>query len=92
MKKYIVEIKFRSFKDFKNTRRCIEEHIIKLMGRDKSLFMRVAFNEALNNALFHGNGGDQEKYITVKLRTIGSRLIMRIKDSGEGFRWIHKIF
>jgi serine/threonine-protein kinase RsbW len=46
---------------------------------------RLAFNEALTNALKHGNQYQPEKQITVKAKVNGHGLIFTVEDEGTGF-------
>lgn len=45
----------------------------------------ISVSEAVNNAIEHGNAGDQNKKITVKIEFKENDLYISIKDQGKGF-------
>jgi len=45
----------------------------------------ISVSEAVNNAIEHGNAGDQNKKITVKIEFKENDLDISIKDQGKGF-------
>ncbi len=45
----------------------------------------IAITELFNNALHHGNQGDEEKKITVTYRVLKSGLQISVRDEGVGF-------
>ena len=45
----------------------------------------LAIEEALKNAMIHGNRHDEEKYITIEFKRIPNQLLFIITDEGEGF-------
>lgn len=84
---------FRDYLDYRKVRDYIETYIHTLLPNDP--FMIIALNEAMNNALFHGNEEDENKFVTLKIKVVNlRRLILRIKDEGSGFpvhEWKHLI-
>ncbi|UCD27454.1 MAG: ATP-binding protein [Planctomycetota bacterium] len=70
--------------------RDIEEQIVsaaeKLGYTEETAFaIRLALEEAIVNAHKHGNGNDSNKQITVSYDINPKRLIIRIRDQGQGF-------
>lgn len=47
--------------------------------------IRLCFQEALTNAVVHGNQYDEGKYVHISIDHIDDRLIFKIKDEGKGF-------
>lgn len=45
----------------------------------------LACDEAITNAIIHGNKSDPEKKISIQIYVSGSRIKLRVKDQGEGF-------
>jgi serine/threonine-protein kinase RsbW len=45
----------------------------------------LACDEAITNAIIHGNGSDPEKKVSIQIYISSSRIKVRIKDQGEGF-------
>src|SRR4030095_7885525 len=45
----------------------------------------VSLSEAVNNAIFHGNGLDAEKLVHVKMEKKGGELSFTVIDEGNGF-------
>jgi serine/threonine-protein kinase RsbW len=48
-------------------------------------FMRLVLEEALSNAMEHGNKFDHSKTILIEVEITGSRLVIRVRDRGKGF-------
>lgn len=54
---------------------------------EKTLFaIRLALDEALTNAVRHGNGSDPTKNVTVEFSVDECRLTVGIEDEGPGFK------
>ena len=50
--------------------------------------LQLLLREALNNAVFHGNKGDDRKRVLCQINRISSRLLeIIVEDQGEGFNW-----
>ena len=47
----------------------------------------LLLREALNNAVIHGCRGDAGKHVHCVLRLRGRRLLIAVRDEGEGFDW-----
>jgi serine/threonine-protein kinase RsbW len=45
----------------------------------------IATLEAANNAIVHGNGGQEDKVVDILLTKDKSRIILRVQDQGSGF-------
>ena len=45
----------------------------------------ISLTEAVNNAIIHGNGADENKYVHIHVLKDGSLLSVAIEDEGEGF-------
>jgi serine/threonine-protein kinase RsbW len=47
--------------------------------------IRLAFVEAVSNAIIHGNRGDPSKHIRIEYEICPHQVRIRIQDEGEGF-------
>ena len=47
--------------------------------------VKMAIDEAVINAMEHGNQGDQDKTVEIETEVSSQRLLVRIKDQGEGY-------
>jgi serine/threonine-protein kinase RsbW len=52
---------------------------------DYRINIPLACDEAITNAMIHGNGSDPDKKVSVQIYISSSRIKLRIKDQGEGF-------
>jgi serine/threonine-protein kinase RsbW len=53
---------------------------------DKDVFaVRLGLEEALINAVKHGNGGDPSKQVEVRYHVTSERVLVEVQDEGEGF-------
>lgn len=53
---------------------------------DESLFaIRLAVDEAIANAIQHGNRGDPSKHVTIRYRVDRDRFEITVADEGHGF-------
>ena len=48
--------------------------------------IHVAFEEALRNAMVHGNESDPEKKVTIETSVDGNSVIIAVEDEGPGFK------
>lgn len=65
--------------------RAVIEHDLQIICEEHSFAPVLAVNEAVNNALIHGAGQNYgDVRITIKLLG-GRKLLIRVKDSGQGF-------
>lgn len=72
----------------------VQERIIETLERlefpPKDVFgVRLALEEALVNAIKHGNRMDPEKTVRVACRFESEKVRIEIEDQGEGFDWGH---
>jgi serine/threonine-protein kinase RsbW len=54
-------------------------------GTEKFAQIRLALNEAVTNAIIHGNKNDPSKKVYVRAIRNENGLIISVKDEGEGF-------
>ncbi len=52
---------------------------------DYRINIPLACDEAITNAIMHGNGSDPEKKVSIQIYISSSRIKIRIMDQGEGF-------
>jgi anti-sigma regulatory factor (Ser/Thr protein kinase) len=52
-----------------------------------SFSSELLLRESLTNAVLHGCSADPRKYISCVLRAKPGRLLIAIRDAGEGFDW-----
>ncbi|MDR3563980.1 MAG: SpoIIE family protein phosphatase [Negativicutes bacterium] len=64
----------------------IRNQLLSLTGQPGML--EVGINEAVNNAV---KAVDSEGPVTVRIRLLGRRLVVRVKDGGPGFDWQKRI-
>ena len=69
----------------------VQERIVKLLEKmdypPRDVFgVRLALEEALVNAIKHGNGMDPEKSVRVDCRVAREKVRIEIEDEGIGFR------
>ena len=60
---------------------------LKQYGYDESAVfaIKLALEEALTNAVKHGNGCDPNKKVTVRYAVNGTKAVIAIRDEGAGF-------
>ena len=68
-----------------------EVHILAEIDRcgydeDSSFAIKLALEEAMTNAVRHGNGGDASKHITVRYAVTPEMCVICVRDEGTGFR------
>ena len=51
--------------------------------------MMITVTEAVNNAIWHGNDGDEKKQVDVELRTFNNSIVVNIADEGPGFDYLN---
>jgi serine/threonine-protein kinase RsbW len=47
--------------------------------------LAISITEIVNNAIMHGNKGDPNKTVTIKIKFIGEDVEVGIRDQGNGF-------
>lgn len=55
------------------------------LDEDQSDNMAIALTELVNNAILHGNKQDPTKNVTLTVKYYDDRVLVSIKDEGEGF-------
>ncbi len=76
----------------KEIRRAIVEDIISLLAKYKiqlgldNLELYLIIDEAITNAMEHGNKWDQNKYVHIDVAKDTNQLYITITDEGKGFR------
>lgn len=82
------------FKDrIPNDSRMLKEESNRLMreleksgvSEDLIFDIHVGFEEALRNAMVHGNKNDPDKMVTIEVRLLPDAVLIIIEDEGEGF-------
>ena len=68
----------------------VQEQIISMMEKHaysmRDVFaMRLSLEEAITNAIRHGNGGDKQKVVKVLADVSDEKLRVEVEDEGEGF-------
>jgi len=64
----------------------IEKHLVERRVTDQEVFsVRLALEEALVNAIKHGNQLDRAKNVFISYRFVADRFEVRITDEGQGF-------
>ena len=67
-----------------------EQEILEALGHfgypEQAVFaVKLSFEEALVNAVKHGNQGDPAKYITIRYDVNATRAVIIVADEGSGF-------
>lgn len=75
---------FSSLHEFAVLREEIQNKLTVLPPPDARLFF-MSINEAVNNALIHGNKEDTSKTVTLTLIPLAAEIRVVICDEGEGF-------
>ena len=55
-------------------------------GQEAVFAIKLALEEAMTNAVKHGNGSDPSKQITVRFAVDDTRAVIIVRDEGGGFR------
>ena len=68
---------------------CLES--LKACGHDEAAVfaIRLALEEALSNAMFHGNGSDASKQITIDVQITTDQFTASVTDEGPGYDPVH---
>ncbi|WP_134702250.1 ATP-binding protein [Ammoniphilus sp. YIM 78166] len=84
-----IELKFKGYEGYRLVRKWIGDTIKQMLPTDYA-GIEIALNEAINNAIKHGNEGRPDKRVAFRLKCIDNkRIIIRVKDEGKGFRQVH---
>jgi serine/threonine-protein kinase RsbW len=63
--------------------------IVESYGVDSEMYgnILISLTEAVNNAIIHGNGNDESKNVTVRLKKTDKYLNFLVSDEGKGFNY-----
>jgi len=76
----------RSLSDTACLLRRLIEQLRPLGYAEKELFgIRLALEEAVVNAVKHGNGNDAAKKVTIRYQACSTQFLIEIQDEGHGF-------
>ncbi len=54
-------------------------------GKEEIFAIRLALDEAVTNAIHHGNGNDPKKQVTIEYRVDEQAVMINVTDEGRGF-------
>ncbi len=54
--------------------------------RDTIFAIKLAFEEAVTNAIKHGNGNDRSKQVHLRYHVSPQRVVLMVRDEGPGFQ------
>ncbi|MCF8357525.1 MAG: ATP-binding protein [Prolixibacteraceae bacterium] len=56
-------------------------------GFSKAQYIKIVLSitEAINNAIKHGNNGNENKYVVVHFKNLSDSYAFTVKDEGQGF-------
>lgn len=79
----------RTVSDFASAR-TVQAELLELAGRlgysaETAFAIRLAFEEAVNNAIRHGNAMDVTKSVRIEYEVTPARAVIAIADEGKGF-------
>ena len=61
-------------------------HMERLSYTARDIFsVRLSLEEAITNAIRHGNGNDPKRHVLIECEVDPQRLLVRIQDEGNGF-------
>lgn len=88
---YMVEKKVHS--DMKCVKKLVDEilrNIKRLLDPDAFFNTKLILNELMINSVIHGNCGDLNKMVNIKVYINKSRVIIEVSDEGTGICYEHK--
>lgn len=88
---YLVERKINS--DIKSVKKLIEEILQNIEGiidPDTFFNTKLILYELMINSVIHGNCGDLNKMINIKIYINKTRIIIEVSDEGSGISYEHK--
>jgi serine/threonine-protein kinase RsbW len=56
-------------------------------SKDEAFKIKLALEEALTNAMLHGNSMDAGRYVTVHISSDKKKITMDVHDEGKGFEF-----
>jgi serine/threonine-protein kinase RsbW len=83
------EIKIESKVDNLSKVEALVDNLSKRLGISDEVYGKILIStiEAVNNAIVHGNKGEERKTVHVKFDSNGSSLIISVKDEGKGYNF-----
>jgi len=75
---------FSTVEEFSKLREAVREQLTEMRVTGIELFF-VAINEAVNNAIFHGNRQEQTKKVQLTIKNLPGEVRVIIRDEGRGF-------
>ncbi|OFW55454.1 MAG: hypothetical protein A2W01_05510 [Candidatus Solincola sediminis] len=78
--------------DVKQIRYVIDSVLETLQGFEglkDPITLRLCLEELLHNAMEHGNRGDESKKVYITVKAGPRRVVIRVRDEGEGFDHLH---
>jgi serine/threonine-protein kinase RsbW len=87
----IIELKIASsLKNLSKVEKFVEE-VCDSYHIDEKYFgnIQVALEEAISNAIIHGNGGNLRKHVTIGFQRIPFGIKFSVEDQGAGFDYDH---
>jgi serine/threonine-protein kinase RsbW len=81
-----LELSFASELVYLDLVQSVAEGISRLAGfdSDSQYWISLSVREAVTNAVQHGNKGDKEKKVQLRFKLDSDRLLIGVKDQGEG--------
>jgi serine/threonine-protein kinase RsbW len=87
----LVRLEFTSAVEMLDFVQVVSDHVGRVVGLDEDAihWVGVALRESVINAIRHGNRNDSSKHVFVEFQSASggddARLIIRVRDQGEGF-------
>lgn len=75
---------FSTVEEFSGIREAVRKKLTEMQVRGVDPFF-VAINEAVNNAIFHGNKQDKNKKVHLTIMRLPGEVRAIIRDEGQGF-------
>ena len=54
-------------------------------GKEEIFAIRLSLDEAVTNAIHHGNGNDPNKHVTIEYQVDDQAVRIKVSDEGKGF-------
>lgn len=80
---------FSTMEQFAKLRESMRRELKQLLDTEAEP-MFVAINEAVNNAIFHGNGSDSSKKVCLAITSLPGKIKVSIRDEGQGFKLVSR--
>lgn len=75
---------FSTMEQFSNIREQVRQELKEFYAAEAEI-MFVAINEAVNNAIFHGNNGDGSKKVQLEITNLPDEIKVTVRDEGHGY-------